>query len=229
MTILALCLAFLFPGFSSPANPSSDALVTMDSLYLDGEYWHITGQQTQAGHTNAQLRNIERAPAHEKERLFREGFELSILEIDTLYSTIDRRAASTTSGYEIDLAAYGSVTNRHMYLPINALYAYISPCADEDAEAYSISRSLPVNEKNITVIAIPDGYEIQSLPAIKEIKEERYGRLTMQIEVLDRAVRITRALELPALQAETEAGSELCLFNDLLELADSGMIILKKS
>jgi hypothetical protein len=213
----------------TPADAlSTSGVTTYDSISFATDHWYITGNRVYSGATHEYYRYLHSAMStSEQEAQFREQAEVSIKHIDALEYNVEQNSPIATCSYVLELTQYGSVSGNRVFIPINPLYRFESSCVSEK-RVHDIYRLYPVVENNSTTIVVPEGYEIESLPAAKTADDPRFGSYALQVIQKDRALIIERTLRIPRMQLDAEVYSEMCAFNKLIETADRGMLVLKK-
>ncbi|HLF62123.1 MAG TPA: DUF3857 domain-containing protein [Saprospiraceae bacterium] len=204
------------------------SILTMDSLFVQDDTWHIVGRHVFTGGAHEVYRYWQKdlAPS-EQEKRFREEFTLSIRELEELQYAVEPNEPVATCTYVIDLAQYGSLSGNRLFLPLNPLYRFESPCVS-DTRIHDIFREYPIIERNTMKITIPEGYQVESIPSTRTV-DTRFGKFYLEVTQPDKILVIERSLQIPRTQVDADAYSEMCAFNKTIESADKGTVVLKKN
>ena len=199
---------------------------TRDSIFLKDENWTVHSHQTFTGGAHELCRALEYYYGEEeRQEYFVEHFPLAIQSIANVAYHADDDQPSATCAYQLTLRHLGSQSGPRYFLPLTPLNNFDMECGSARRKLdYLISET--INEQNQSVITLPEGYEIESLPSQQNINLPEVGSYTLRAKIEGGQLHVDRKLQLEKSRIRPELYSDLCNFFKMIRRADGLRVVL---
>ena len=208
----------------------NNSISTIDSIIFDqsGEVL-LVGSAVYEGAAHEVCRLVEFYLAtDEQEKHFLQHFPQSVEKLHRLEYRSDQEKPVSECHYAMDLSKFGSKSGKRLFIPINPVRPFHNPFPVDEKRQLDIYYDSRKIEHNTITFIIPEGYEVEHVPATKNWNSE-YGIFEMEAAVHGKTITITRKHQHLMFDAPAQDYSEVRAFFKKIEKADRSKIVLVAS
>ena len=215
----------------TPAGPLvNNTISTHDSIIFDPSGTvSLVGSAVYEGAAHEVCRLVEFYLAgDEQEKRFLQNFPQSVEKLHRLKYNSDQAKPVSTCHYEMDLSKFGSKSGKRLFIPMNPVRPFQNPFPVDEQRQLDVYYDSRKTEHNTITFSIPEGYEVEHLPATKNWNSE-YGIFEMEAAVHGKSITVTRKHQHHMFSAPAEEYNEVRDFFKKIEKADRSKIVLVAS
>ncbi|MBI5917103.1 MAG: DUF3857 domain-containing protein, partial [Bacteroidetes bacterium] len=167
----------------------------------------------------------------EFQKEFQEASALPTFLLENLSAQADPDAPKATLNYTAKITRFASKAGKRLFVPLNAVHPFSKVPPSNDKRLHPVVVREGYVETDKVVFALPQGYEVESVPSGNLALETEFGSYSLKVVKEEGTLSVERRLEIKPVRLPAEKYNAWRDFYKEVARADGGKLVLveKKS